>query len=113
MIDENDNFHCDYCGGREGDFYTETGNHVTCQDLVALRARIAALEAVAGDSVSQFDRLIDWVERLAKQAERHTQSSFGALAEAAQTDLRNLTATKNSIVKTRDALAAALDAAKG
>ena len=57
MRDKNKNFVCDYCQGVEGNFYTDTGNHVACQqaaekdaELLALRERVAKLEKQLKDA---------------------------------------------------------------
>ena len=42
-ISENDIFVCDFCGEDTGKFNAETGNHVACEELAALRRCYAAL----------------------------------------------------------------------
>ena len=44
MIDENGNYHCDYCGGGLGEHYTATGNHVVCEDSAKLRSALERIE---------------------------------------------------------------------
>jgi len=59
MIRKDGRCECDYCHGVEGSFFSDTGNHVSCQqigeqttvaslvdaELTALRGRVAELES--------------------------------------------------------------------
>lgn len=48
MIDESGNYHCDFCdiSDRLGEFYTATGNHVSCQDKETIKALQKQLQAI-------------------------------------------------------------------
>jgi hypothetical protein len=49
---------CDYCDGDNGEFYTETGNHVGCQDLATFKTRLEKAEAF----IREIFELSDWPE---------------------------------------------------
>lgn len=61
-------YECDYCnyGGRNdaGEFYTETGNHVACQDMAELRK-------LYNQVVEERDEAVEAAEELANRLEYH------------------------------------------
>lgn len=38
MITEHDTFKCDLCGSENGEYNTNTGNHITCEELEEVRS---------------------------------------------------------------------------
>jgi hypothetical protein len=56
MISEHGNYKCDYCGDDEGNFYTETGNHVVCQQMAD------AVELVKQAQIQLRATQINWQE---------------------------------------------------
>lgn len=44
MVEDCGNFVCDYCGGVDGGYFAETGNHVLCQELADLKEKLQAAE---------------------------------------------------------------------
>jgi hypothetical protein len=89
MIDENDNYRCDYCAQADenGMYYTETGNHVLCQDRATLDARIAELEV-------EREKLLDllqWIFDDGHGGEYRSQINL-VLVKAKQNELADLMA---------------------
>lgn len=64
-ITTHDTCYCEYCADPEnGMFNAETGNHITCDELAALRARCETLEAAALDGEMAKTLLMTLVEAL-------------------------------------------------
>jgi len=63
-------YECDFCNDKSqtGNYYTATGNHVACQDLEALRTRLAECERVAEDLYLALGKSIVTIDGLSARA---------------------------------------------
>jgi len=64
---KNGYYECDFCHeGTTGEFYRETGNHVSCQDMAAKDAKIAELEMVILGMTTTLDEFFALAEKALK-----------------------------------------------
>lgn len=68
MIDNSGFYKCDYCGGRNGEFRTDTGNHTTCQDIHNAKTQLTrANEIILMASAAHTQDEVEAVNSLARE----------------------------------------------
>jgi hypothetical protein len=91
----NDVFICDVCKGDQGEFNTDTGNHVACEEIAALRVQLDRRKPYKAVSVYDYGSAgISIVEAALKKALAENEALRAQLA-ASEAEIKRIAETCN------------------